>query len=73
MKTGNRTQTPRSFAPYTEAKFGPSEKGGGGWGRLQSIEMKFFTRTAGYTLFDYKRYEEILEELKVVPAEEKLR
>jgi len=37
-----------------------------------SIEMKFF-RTAGYTLFDHKMNEEILEELKVVPVDEKLR
>jgi hypothetical protein len=30
--------------------------------------MKFFRRTAGYTLFDHKRNEEILEELKVEPV-----
>jgi hypothetical protein len=34
--------------------------------------MKFFRRTAGYNLFDQKRNEEILEELKVEPADEKL-
>jgi len=37
--------------------------------RLTSIEMKFF-RTTGNTLFDYKRNEEILEELKVEPVDE---
>jgi hypothetical protein len=31
--------------------------------------MKFFIRTTGYTLHDYKRNEEILEELKVEPAD----
>jgi len=31
---------------------------------LTSNEMKFFGRTAGYTLFDHKRNEEILEEFK---------
>jgi hypothetical protein len=39
--------------------------------RLASIEMKFFRRTAGYTLFDHKNNEEILEELKVEPADGK--
>jgi hypothetical protein len=33
--------------------------------------MKFF-RTSGYTLFDHKRNEEILEKLKLKPVEEKL-
>jgi len=40
--------------------------------RLISIQMKFF-RTAGYTLFDHKRNEEISEGLKVQPVDEKLR
>jgi len=35
--------------------------------------MKFFRRTAGYTLYDHKWNEEILEELKVEPADKKLR
>jgi hypothetical protein len=35
--------------------------------------MKFFKTTAGYTLFDHKRNEEILGELKVQPVDEKLR
>jgi hypothetical protein len=35
--------------------------------------MKFFRRTVGYTLFDNKRNEEILEELKAEPVDEKLR
>jgi hypothetical protein len=40
--------------------------------RLISIEIKFFRRTAWYSLSDHKRSEEILEELKVEPADEKL-
>jgi hypothetical protein len=40
--------------------------------QLTLIGMKFF-RTVGYTLFDHKRNEEILEELKVEPVDEKLR
>jgi hypothetical protein len=35
--------------------------------------MKFFKGTAGYTYFDHKRNEEILEEVKVEPADDKLR
>jgi hypothetical protein len=34
--------------------------------------MKYLRRTAGYTLLDHKRNEEILEELHVTPLEEKL-
>jgi hypothetical protein len=41
--------------------------------RLASIEIKFFRRTARYTFFDHKGNEEILEEFKVQPADEKLR
>jgi len=41
--------------------------------RLAPIAMKCFRRTAVYTLFDLKRKEEILEELKVEPIDEKLR
>lgn len=40
--------------------------------RLTSPEMKFF-RTAGYTLFDHKKTENILEELEVEPLNEKVR
>ena len=40
--------------------------------QLQS-SWNFFRRTGGYTRFDHKRNEEILEELKVEPADEKLR
>jgi hypothetical protein len=40
---------------------------------VTSIETKYFKRPAGYTLFDHKKSEEVLEELKVEPAEEKLR
>jgi hypothetical protein len=35
--------------------------------------MKFFRRTAEMHKFDHKRHEEILEELKPDPVEEKLR
>jgi hypothetical protein len=35
--------------------------------------MKIFRRTAACTLFDHKRNEEILEELKVEPVDKKLR
>jgi hypothetical protein len=35
--------------------------------------MRFFRKTAGCTLFDHKRNEEILEDLKVEPSDEKLR
>jgi hypothetical protein len=34
--------------------------------------MKYLRRTAGYTLLDHKRSEEILEELHVTPLEDKL-
>jgi hypothetical protein len=34
--------------------------------------MKYLRRTAGYTLLDHKRNEEILEELHVTPLEDKL-
>jgi hypothetical protein len=37
------------------------------------MEIKFFRRTAGYSLLDHKRNEEILEELKVESADQKLR
>jgi len=40
---------------------------------LASLEIKFFRKTAGYTLFDHKRNEETLEEFKVEPADKKLR
>jgi len=39
---------------------------------LTSIEIKFF-RTTGYIFLDHKKSEEILEELKVKPVNEKLR
>jgi hypothetical protein len=34
---------------------------------------EIFRRISGYTTFDHKRNEEILEELKVEPFDEKLR
>jgi hypothetical protein len=34
--------------------------------------MKCFRKTAGYTLFDHKRINEILEQLKLEPVDEKL-
>jgi hypothetical protein len=40
--------------------------------RLRTAEMKHLQRTAGYTLLDHKRNEEILEELHVTPLEDKL-
>jgi hypothetical protein len=40
---------------------------------VTSAEMKFFRRTSGYTLFDHKSNEEILEELKAETVDEKLR
>ena len=40
---------------------------------LTSVEMEFFIRTAKYTLFDYKRNEEILEYSKAEPADARLR
>jgi 1,2-phenylacetyl-CoA epoxidase PaaB subunit len=33
--------------------------------RLQAAEMKFIRKTAGFTLWDHKRNEEILKNLKV--------
>jgi hypothetical protein len=41
------------------AKFGPLKKDKK---RLASIDMKFFSRAAGYTVLDHKRNEEILGE-----------
>jgi hypothetical protein len=40
---------------------------------LTSIQMQFFRITAGYTLFDDKRNEEILEETNVERVDEKQR
>jgi hypothetical protein len=40
---------------------------------LTAIEIKFFERTAKYKLFDYKRNEEIFEDLKIAPFNGKLR
>jgi hypothetical protein len=40
---------------------------------LTPIEIKFFRRTAGYTLLDHKWNEEILEGMKVEPLYEKLK
>jgi hypothetical protein len=41
--------------------------------RPKSIRLKFFRRTDGYTFFDQKRNEGILDELKAEPVDEKLR
>ena len=38
-----------------------------------SIKLKIFRITAGYTLSDHKRNEEILEDLKVGPVDKKLK
>jgi hypothetical protein len=35
--------------------------------RLQAAEMKFMRKTAGFTLWDHKRNERILKNLKVEP------
>jgi hypothetical protein len=40
---------------------------------MASLEMKVFRRTAGYILLKTKNIEEIFEELKVEPVDEKLR
>jgi len=40
---------------------------------LASIETKVLRRAAWYILFNHKRNDEILEELKVEPVDEKLR
>jgi Mg2+ and Co2+ transporter CorA len=41
--------------------------------RLTSIDMRLFRGTTGYTTFAHKMNEEILEGLKVVQVDEKLR
>jgi len=38
---------------------------------LKTVEMKFMRRTAGYSLLDQRRNEDILEELKVDLVEKK--
>jgi hypothetical protein len=40
---------------------------------LTSLEIKLFKRTAGYTLFDLKSNEEILEELELEQVDERIR
>jgi hypothetical protein len=49
------------------AKFGPSDKR---IKKIDSVELKFFRRRAVSILFDHKRNEEILKELKVEPTNE---
>ena len=49
---------------YMKAKFEPLEKKDK-LKQLTTIEPKFFRRTAVCTLFDHKRNEEVVEELKV--------
>jgi len=41
--------------------------------QLPSIQIKIFGRRDGYTLFDHKRNEEILEQMKAEPVNVKLR
>jgi hypothetical protein len=41
--------------------------------KFTSLEIKFFRRTSGSTLLDHKGSEDILEELKLKPVEEKRR
>jgi hypothetical protein len=52
-----------------EKKFRPLEKR---IKRLSTIEIKFFRRRPGYSLFNHKSNEELLEELKVELDEETL-
>jgi len=40
---------------------------------LTLIDIKYFKRTARYTLLDHKRIEQTLEEMKVESVDEKLR
>jgi hypothetical protein len=40
--------------------------------RLKTAKIKFMRRRAGYSLLDYRRNEDILEELTVNPVEKKL-
>jgi hypothetical protein len=40
--------------------------------RLKAPEMKFLRRTAGYTLLDHKKNENILQELNITPVLEKI-
>jgi hypothetical protein len=44
-----------------------------GYKTLNISPDEFFHKTAGYTLFDHKRNEEIVEEMKVDPVNVKLR
>lgn len=53
ITTGNLNQTPRSFRPYTEVKFGPWKKKRDK-NRLKSTVMKMFPETAGGTLLTTK-------------------
>jgi len=55
-----------------EETIGPSEKRKKDTKRLTSIEMECF-RTEGYTLFDNKNNEDVLQQLEVEPADENLR
>jgi hypothetical protein len=48
-----------------------SEKTGYKHKWLQTAEMKYLRRTAGYTLLNHKRNKEILEQLHVTPLEDK--
>jgi hypothetical protein len=40
--------------------------------RLKASEMKFLRRTAGYTLLDHKKNEDILHKLNTTPVLEKI-
>ncbi|KAJ4434195.1 hypothetical protein ANN_22743 [Periplaneta americana] len=40
--------------------------------RLRAAEKKYLRRTAGYTLLDHKRNEDILQKLNMQPLEEKV-
>jgi hypothetical protein len=54
-----------------ETESGPIEEGIKNL--LTSVHMKCFSKTATYAIFDHKKGEEFLEELKVELVDEKLR
>jgi hypothetical protein len=41
--------------------------------RKKRIKKEIFSRTRGYTFFEHKRHEELLEKFKLEPADKKLR
>jgi hypothetical protein len=39
---------------------------------ITAAEMRFLTKTANYTLFDHKRNQDIIKELRIEPVLEKI-